>query len=114
MAQAVQLMLAVFIAFAVFGSTLFAVSRILHTDGALRKAHIGIVAGMLLAMAAMMALSEGFSFLGLPPVPVAKLGAAVLAAATLVAMWKERGGARWSLAPLLVFGAVVLSGAPFA
>lgn len=114
MAQAVQLMLAVFMAFAVFGVGLYCVSRLLHTEGWLRRAYAVCVAALLLSMGAMMALSEGVSLLGVPPVPVAKLGALLLAPAALLAIWLERGSGRWTLVPLLAFSGFVISGAPFA
>ncbi|MEL6280165.1 MAG: hypothetical protein AAFQ73_08340 [Pseudomonadota bacterium] len=113
MAQAVQLMLAVFMAFAVFGVTLFSISRILSTEGRLRLAHAVCVGSVLVMMGAMMILSEGGSLFGASPIPLAKLGAWMLGVSTLAAIWLESGSKRWTLAPFLVLSTVVASGAPF-
>lgn len=108
------LALGVLLAFGVFGSALFSFSQALSQEGWLRWAHIGCVVSVLVMMAALLAVQEGWSFFGLPPILVSIIGGGALLVAAGAAMMFEHGWSRLSPAPLALLGALAAGGAPIA
>ncbi len=108
------LALGVLLAFGVFGAFLFSVSQTLSQGGWLKRAHAACVICVLVMMAALLAIQEGWPFLGAPPELVSIVaGAGLLVSAGMAAVF-EKGWSRLSPLPLALLGGIVASGAPLA